>query len=365
MRPHPALTSRSHARALALATGFLLLVTAAAPAGAIEAPVPPEPSRNEPLAEVDGQAITNVEVEKAIGAPLARLQQQLYNLKRNKLEALIADRLLEGEAARRGITVAALLQAEVDDKVPPVTNEEAVALLPKDPQRDAAREAAEVPLQRTHMRLQRLAARRAEFVRSLREAARVVVHLAPPAAVRREGPRALGPQRGAARAPVTIVEFSDFECPFCRRVQPTLQQILTRYADKVRLVYRDFPIDSAHARARPAAEAARCADDQGKFWPYHDRLYAAGTDLSSDQLRALAREVGVDMAAFEACIAARTHREEIEKDVDEGVRFGVTRTPTFFINGKPLTGAQPLDGFVRLIDEELAPPSPQTAPTKP
>jgi protein-disulfide isomerase len=321
----------------------------------------PAPARGEtppkaaPLAEVDGVAITEADVEKAVGMPLARLQEQIYNLKRQKLEGLVSERLLAAEAARRGVAVAVLLEAEVNAKVPPVTDEEIAALFP--PRKTGASPAQEATARakaQAGVRAQRLATRREEFVKRLREAAKVVIHLTPPPPGRVDVPHDGGPVRGAAFAPVTIVEFSDFQCPFCRTVQPTLELVLSRYEGKVRLVYRDFPLAGLHERARPAAEAAHCAGDQGRFWPYHDALYAGAAELLAEQLMDTARRLGLDMAVFEACVAARAHRDAVQRELDDGARFGVTRTPTFFINGRPLSGAQPFEGFARIIDEELA-----------
>jgi len=161
------------------------------------------------------------------------------------------------------------------------------------------------------------------------------------------------PSVGAKSAPVTIVEFSDFHCPFCQRAEDTIGQIRSRYGERVRFVWRDFPIDTLHPQARQAHEAARCASDQGKFWPYHKALYA-GPPKSPDQLPAIAQEAGLDMAGFKACVASGKHKAAVQTDIEEGKRLDVTGTPTFFINGRVLTGAQPLEAFARMIDDELA-----------
>jgi protein-disulfide isomerase len=129
--------------------------------------------------------------------------------------------------------------------------------------------------------------------------------------------------------------------------------VLERYPDKVKLVYRDFPLDRLHPQARPAAEAARCADDQGKFWDYHDVLYANTPRAAPDDLRRYAQQVGLDITKFEQCVTSGVHKAAVQRDIDEGSRLGVTGTPAFFINGRPLEGAQPLETFVRLIEEEL------------
>ncbi len=143
------------------------------------------------------------------------------------------------------------------------------------------------------------------------------------------------------------------DCPFCKRVQGTLGELLARYGDKVKLVHRDFPIDSLHPQARRLHEAARCANEQGKFWPFHDLLYAR-SPAKPEQLQASAQEVGLNLPAFEQCVANGKYRAAVQRDVDEGIRLGITGTPSFFINGRQLTGAQPLENFAHAIDEELA-----------
>ncbi len=140
---------------------------------------------------------------------------------------------------------------------------------------------------------------------------------------------------------MTLVESSDFHCPFCKRVQPTLTQLLERYPGKVKLVYRDFPLDSLHPEARRAAEAARCAHDQGKFWEYQTLLFAGPASATPEELDRYAGQAGLDTASFGHCLSGGVHRAAVQRDIDEGARLGVAGTPGFFINGRPLSGAQP------------------------
>jgi protein-disulfide isomerase len=154
------------------------------------------------------------------------------------------------------------------------------------------------------------------------------------------------PFKGSARAPVTSVEFSDFHCPFCKRVLPvlpvlpTLNRLESQYGDNIRLVFRDFPIDNLHPGARKAHEAAQCAHDQGKFWAYHDLLFANAPKASPEQLKTYAQEVGLDVVAFEQCVNSGTYQATVQEDVEEGTRVGAIDTRTFFINGRLLMGAQ-------------------------
>jgi protein-disulfide isomerase len=181
-----------------------------------------------------------------------------------------------------------------------------------------------------------------------------VVHLRAPPVFRAEVSVDGAPFRGSATAPVAIVEFSDFQCPFCKQVVPTLTQVLSGYGEKVKLVYRDFPLDTIHPQARKAAEAVRCAQDQGKFWEYHDALFANSPNLSPEQLTTYAEQLGLNLPSFERCLASGTHAASVQKSINEGIRLGVTGTPAFFINGELLSGAQPLESFVRVIERELA-----------
>jgi protein-disulfide isomerase len=151
---------------------------------------------------------------------------------------------------------------------------------------------------------------------------------------------------------VQIIEFSDFECPFCLRANPTITQLLKTYGDRVRLVYRHYPLPN-HPNARPAAEASACANEQGLFWEYHDRLFANQSRLSPADLKQHAAELGLDSAKFNACVDSRRFQKDVEEDMAAGARLGVSGTPHFFINGRVLNGAQPIENFRAVIDDEL------------
>jgi protein-disulfide isomerase len=206
---------------------------------------------------------------------------------------------------------------------------------------------------RTRLQSQKLAAQREAFMQSLRKTAKVTVNLEAPPVTRMEVSVDGAPLRGPKSAPITIVEFSDFHCPFCKRVNPTLKEIEEKYGEKVRIAFRDFPLDQLHPAARKAHEAARCAQEQGKFWAYHDALFDKAPRASAQDLKTYAREVGLDTTKFDQCLTTEKYKEMVQKDIDEGARLGVQGTPMFFINGRPLSGAQPLDRFVQVIDEEL------------
>ena len=350
MRHEDVLHGRREERGKRLSVGLLALLLALI----LSVAAAETPAKSESLAEVNGEAITADDVENAIGGPLRKLEEQIYTLKRQKLEALITERLLAREAAKRGVSPAALLDAEVRVKADPVSEQEIDAAYQARKAQLKGDEASGREQIKAQLEGQRLAARRQAFLESLRSQAQVVVYLKAPPIFRAEVNTEGAPSKGPATAPVTIVEFQDFHCPFCERVQPTLAQLVARYGERIKLVYRDFPIDQLHPQARKAHEAARCANDQGKFWPYHDVLYAKPKKAGREDLKAYAREAGLEMAAFERCLTSGTFQAAVQKDVDEGARAGVTGTPTFFINGRLISGAQPLERFVLLIDEELA-----------
>ena len=308
----------------------------------------------EALAEVNGIAISSDDVEKALGPPLENLQEQMYSMKRQMLEILIHEQLLLSEAAKRGVTVTALLDAEVTAKVGLVTEQDIDSVYKTHKTHLKGDEMTIRDQIRAQLQRQKLAAQRETFLNMLRSQAIVSVHLKAPRVFRATVNTDGAPFKGSATAPVTIVKFEDFHCPYCRRVQATFSEILAKYGEKVKLVHRDFPLDRAHPEARKAHEAARCAHGQGKFWAYHDVLYSNAPKASTENLRTYAQEVGLDMASFDQCLRSGNTEAMVEKDVEEGTNLGVAATPVFFINGRQLVGAQSLESFTQVIDEELA-----------
>jgi protein-disulfide isomerase len=172
------------------------------------------------------------------------------------------------------------------------------------------------------------------------------------------------PTKGPANAPVTIVEFSDFQCGFCLRVNSTVAQLLAKYPDKVRLVFKHYPLVELHKDAPFGHRAALAAHEQGKFWEMHDRLFANQRAMSRQDILGHAGALGLDMTRFIADLDGPRMQAILDRDLGEGRKVGVEGTPTFFINGTPLVGSQPLEAFVRVIDKALASPSP-AAPATP
>jgi protein-disulfide isomerase len=165
---------------------------------------------------------------------------------------------------------------------------------------------------------------------------------------------ATAPAKGVDTAPVTIAEFAEFQCPFCQNVNATLRQIEQRYTGRVRFVWKHLPLVSIHSHAMDASVAAEAARNQGKFWEYHDRLFANQKQLAADDLRRYAQELGLDLARFDKDRHDPALKVKVQEDMAEATALGVKSTPTFFINGRLVTGAMPFEIFATIIDEELA-----------
>jgi protein-disulfide isomerase len=305
-----------------------------------------------------GVSVTQADLDAAVGTKLFDLQTEIYNKKLQILDDLVGARLESQEAAARKVSVEELLKAEVDDKVSPVSDVDVTSTYERVKGRlPADKSEAEVKA----MIAQQLNDRRRElrhraFRQELQAKADVRVFLDPPRLAVAEGD---DPSKGPKDAPVTLVEFSDFQCPYCARVNPTLKRLEETYGDKVRLVFRNYPLP-IHPQAPKAAEAAACARDQDKFWEMHDRLFDHQDKLQVPDLKAAAAELGLDTKAFDACLDSGRHEAAVKADQQEGESYGVSATPAFFINGRALTGAQPYENFARVIDDEILRRQPAT-----
>jgi|SRR3989344_1357461 len=162
-----------------------------------------------------------------------------------------------------------------------------------------------------------------------------------------------GMTKGSKNSPVTLIEYSDYECPYCARAEATIKDVLDEYGSKIYFVYKDFPLPF-HNNAQKAAEASRCALEQNKYWEYHDALFKNQQSLDTNSLKTYAKSLGLDEAKFSECLDSNKYTEKVKQDMEEGQSKGVTGTPTFFVNGKMLVGAQPFDAFKEIIDKELA-----------
>jgi len=304
----------------------------------------------QPIATVGGQAIYDEDLLPSIQGQLLPLRNQEYEIKRRALDNLIDQKLLEKAAKEKGVTTDKLLQEEVDAKVqePSDAEVEAYYLAQKD---RLNRPLNEVKGQlKQSLREAKMQQLRQDYLKRLRADASVAILLSPPKIQVGYDPNRL---RGNPKAPVMIVEFSDYQCPYCRQVEPVLKELLAKYGDKVSLAYRDLPLRQIHPQAQIAAEASRCAEEQGKFWEYHDQLFAS-SKLDHDSLLDFARTLKLDDKQFDSCLTAEKYKTEIDQDLREGMQAGITGTPGFFINEVAFSGAQPQEAFAKIIDEELS-----------
>ncbi|MBI3808888.1 MAG: DsbA family protein, partial [Nitrospirae bacterium] len=289
------------------------------------------------MATVGGAPITQAEIEQALRLPLYELEMEKYRLTRRRLDQMIVERLLARAAAAQGQSVSAFVSAAVQGAIATITAEEVEARwhatrdqLPGDEER--AKQAARNSLVR-----ERTGRALNDLVERLSREAGVSVTVQPPDSPVVKIPVGDDPAWGPPAAPVTIVEFADFACPACKESLPVLRQLRDLYKDQVRLVYRDFPL-SSHPQARPAAEAAHCAHEQGKFWAYHDALFTKAPDLKPSDYVTLAERLSLNQAEFTSCLASTRPKAAVAKDLADAQGLGLSGTQTFFINGRYLAG---------------------------
>jgi protein-disulfide isomerase len=321
--------------------------TTSAPAPAAKTAAAP----GQPLATVGDKTITQGDVEQHVAARLVEIDQERYEAIKQGLDELVAEELFAQEAKARGLTAEALEEQEVIGKTPEPTDADVQKVYDDNKDRLEGQTLDQIkPRIVAYLKGQTGMQRREAFITELKAKHKTTISLRPPVV---DVATAGRPEKGGANAPVTIVEFSDYECPFCKRAEGVVDQVMATYGDKVKVVFRDFPLPF-HANARPAAEAANCANAMGKFWEYHGKLFANQNALTVDRLNGYAVELGLDPQKFSDCLAQKPHAAAIDKDIEDGQKVGVSGTPAFFINGRMLSGAQPFEKFKELIDEELA-----------
>jgi protein-disulfide isomerase len=265
-----------------------------------------------------------------------------FDLRRQTLESMTDDYLVQQAAEHDKLSVADYLKKEYSGK-DSVTDAQAKAFY------DQNKSAGTAPYDKIKPQLMQMMNRQALLDR-LKKNEPVKILLEPKRVVVDSGGH---PALGAKDAPVTIVEFTDFQCPYCKATETTLKQLRDKYGDKIRLVHMDFPLPF-HAHALDAANAARCANDQGKFWQFHDSLFANQSKMAPADLKAEAKTLGMNTTQFDACLDKAKYDSQIKADQAAGEKLGVDGTPAFFVDGRPLTGAQPAPKFEELIDDELA-----------
>ncbi len=347
---------RTMTRALAFAAVTVLLACSATPAQQ-----PTSASPTDVAARIGDRAITVRELDEKWRAddPAQHSEavQSLYDGRRAALEAIVSEMLLAEASKGKGMSPEAYAESEISRRVAPVTDADVVSFYQGNQNQMQGRPLeAMTPAITRYLTEQRQAEARTALVSELRKAG-------PGVRVSLDAPRQqltlapTDPALGPASAPVTLVEFSDFQCPFCQRVEPTLKRLKQTYGDKLRIVWKDFPLTQIHPQAFKASEAAHCAGDQGKYWEFHDVLFADQQALQPENLKQHAAKLGLDPAAFGTCLDSSKYGERVRDGVAQGSRLGVNSTPMIYVNGRRLSGAQPYEVFAAMIDEELARPA--------
>ncbi|MBH0203540.1 MAG: thioredoxin domain-containing protein [Nitrospira sp.] len=302
------------------------------------------------IATVGTRSITLAEVEQPVAISLHQLEEHRTQLLRESTQRIIEEELLAAEASRVGVTVPELIER--------ASKSETVAKLAGLP--GPVRWAGQPSEKQTyppfvHPSEEASRIRQALLVQ-LRRSTAIHINLPDPELPVLNVSADDDPWIGNAQAPVTIVEFSDFECPYCKNSVSVLKELLSKYPGKLKLVYRDFPGPN-HQQAMSAAQAAQCAAEQGRFWEYHDALFTRQAPASRWSFSVLAEDLALHQSSFDLCMKENRYRDEVLKDLQDGLKLGVTSTPTFFINGRPLVGARPLAEFQVIIDRLLTAPS--------
>ncbi|HUQ86317.1 MAG TPA: thioredoxin domain-containing protein [Vicinamibacterales bacterium] len=346
-------------------TGALLLAGAMGfSAACSEEPIasaqtPAAPSNpDQVVAEVAGKPITLKDVdakwEEFDAAERARIIQATYQNRRNMIDVLVGDQLIANAAKAAGQSVDAYVSQEGAKKLPPVSEAQIAQFYEQNKERAQGRTLDQLRGEiKPFLEARREQQARAMLVEDLKAktGANVKVMLEAP---RYTVPTSTDdPVRGNTAAPVTIVEFSDYQCPFCARVNPTLAKIRETYGDRVKIVFKDYPLPN-HPQAPKAAEAARCAGDQKKYWEMHDAMFANQRALEVPALKQTARAIGLDGGSFDQCLESGKWAATVTAGSELGEKMGVNSTPTLYVNGRPLIGAMPFENFKSIIDEELA-----------
>lgn len=302
------------------------------------------------LATVNGRDITLKQVDDFVKAQIYPLQQQLYAIRKAALENLVTSRILETEATARGTSIDDLRKqltvGEITVTRPQIEdaykqNASFFAAMSPDEAKERLRLDLENQARMKHYRT---------GLEALRKKWTVTLNLVAPPFVS-ELDDGHTPAKGSAKPVVTIVEFSDFECPFCREVQGTLNQVVQSFGNEVRLIFKHLPLEG-HRNSLPAARAAYCAGEQDRFWPYHDALFAS-EKLSPAVLDEIALDVGLGMPKFRACLDSEHSRTAIVKDIETARLFRIDSTPSFLVNGKLIKGALSFADFQKIIEREL------------
>jgi protein-disulfide isomerase len=336
----------------ACAAAACLTAAFAVPAAAQQSDAANGPSTSGVVAKIGSEPITESELESFAAPELMRLRQERQGVLEKGLDRLISERVIAKEAKAKGISVDDLLQQEIASKVGEPTDREVDAFY------ESQKDRLGVPKEQIASRIKEYLGQQKQqqaftaYANELKAKYGVAVLLEP---LRIPVDSADAPSRGPADAPITLVEFGDFQCPYCAGLEPTLDKVMKNYGDKVRLVFRQYPLESIHPQAWKSAEASLCAREQGKFWELHDAMYGDQKLLGVPDLKSTAARLGVDADRFNQCLDTGKYEDAIRADVRAGEAAGITGTPALFVNGRLVPGgAAGYDVLEKIIDEELA-----------
>ena len=298
------------------------------------------------VSEINGQKITRADLEKAQGNKLLQARYQYYQAELKALDEFIENKLLQDEARKRNMSVDELLDKEVVSKVQNPTDEQLQFFYDDLNVKDSFANIRDKIFD--HVRQRRIAKLRAAFIESIRTKSEVLITLAPPSA---DFPLEGAPRLGPENAPVRLVEFADYQCPYCAKVNPHIAKLREEFGDKVSVYFKDLPLQM-HANARKAAEAARCAGDQNKYWEYHDQLFKT-TQLDPQNLKQIARDMKLDGDKFDKCLDEGAQASAVQKDMSDAQQLGLSGTPAFFLNGQYFSGAMDYNTIRDMVNQQL------------
>lgn len=303
------------------------------------------------VAKIGDEKITDKEVTEKASTRMMKLLSQMYDIKKQALDEMIDEKLLEKKAKEKNVSLKELYQEITKDVAEPTDQEAKVFYEMQKNRMFRGKDFEDVKNSiKAQLKNQKQSMAINQYLDQLRKEANVAVFLERPSI---DVSVDDDPAKGNPDAPIKLIEFSEFQCPFCKRTRPTIAKILEKYGDKVYYVFRDFPL-SFHKQAKPAANAAECAHEQNKFWEFSDKLWEKQSSLGKETYFSVAKDVGLNMDQFTKCYDSNKYYKEIRKDQQDGMAAGVSGTPAYFINGKFLSGAQPFPAFEEIIEEELA-----------
>lgn len=317
---------------------------------------------NKRMASINGVAITEAQVRSEAAADLEALELQMlrakaayerkqYEVLKDSMQRILEEKLLEAEAAKQNISKEQLISREIRQKVIEPTTKDIDLFYEANKNRiNKSKEETAAQIGK-YLRQQKETEARNIFLSRLEKEYSVVRFLEP---LRFDLKVSGRPAKGPESAPVVLMLFSDFQCPYCKSFNETLDKVLNKYGNKVRLIFRQFPLTSIHPEAQKAAEASLCADSQRRFWEMHDLLFQNQGNLKEENLKAQAKKLGLNSEAFNACLASSRYSNYVKEDIRAGSSAGTEGTPTLYINGRHLSEGRSFEVITSIIDEELA-----------